>query len=83
MYFTDRGIEELAERRGDEQVTLDWLASRLQTFVDLNPEFETAVERLAKAGLADMTTQGGQAEAGSGRGGKRPALRPAYGGGYR
>jgi len=24
-----------------------WLADRLQAFVDLNPEFETAVERLA------------------------------------
>lgn len=47
MYFTDRGIEELQERRGDEQVSLAWLAQRLQTFVDLNPEFETAVERLA------------------------------------
>jgi hypothetical protein len=47
MYFTDRGIEELAQRRGDEQVTLDWLAERLREFVDLNPEFETPVERLA------------------------------------
>jgi hypothetical protein len=47
MYFTDRGIEELAERRGGEQVTLDWLSERLREFVDLNPEFETPVERLA------------------------------------
>ena len=47
MYFTDRGIEELEQRRGDEQVSLAWLAERLQTFVDLNPEFEDAVERLA------------------------------------
>ena len=47
MYFTDRGIEELDERRGDEQVTLGWLAERLRDFVDANPEFETAVERLA------------------------------------
>jgi hypothetical protein len=47
MYFTDRGIEELAQRRGDEQVTLDWVAERLREFVDLNPEFETPVERLA------------------------------------
>jgi hypothetical protein len=47
MYFTDRGIEELASRRGEEQVSLEWLAGRLQIFVDLNPEFETAVERLA------------------------------------
>ncbi len=47
MYFTDRGIEELAQRRGDEQVSLSWLADRLQAFVDTHPEFETAVERLA------------------------------------
>jgi hypothetical protein len=47
MYFTDRGIEELAQRRGDEGVTFEWLADRLRTFVDLNPEFETPVERLA------------------------------------
>ena len=47
VYFTDRGIEELIERRGEEEVSLEWLAGRLQSFVDLNPEFETAVERLA------------------------------------
>ena len=47
MYFTDRGIEELEKRRGDEEVSLAWLADRLQEFTDLNPEFETAVERLA------------------------------------
>jgi hypothetical protein len=45
--FTDRGIEELEQRRGEESVTLGWLAAHLQTFVDLNPEFETATERLA------------------------------------
>jgi hypothetical protein len=47
MYFTDKGIEELDERRGEETVTLAWLAERLRTFVDLNPEFEVSVERLA------------------------------------
>jgi hypothetical protein len=47
VYFTDRGIEELRERRGEEQVTFDWLADRLRTFVDLNPDFEVPVERLA------------------------------------
>jgi hypothetical protein len=47
VYFTDRGIEELVERRGAEEVTLEWLAARLQAFVDAHPEFETAVERLA------------------------------------
>ena len=47
MYFTDQGIDELDDRRGDEQVTMSWLAERLRDFVDLNPEFETAVDRLA------------------------------------
>ena len=47
MYFTDRGIEELVERRGGETVTLEWVGEQLRTFVDLNPEFETAVERFA------------------------------------
>ncbi len=46
MYFTDRGIEEL-ERRGDEQVSVAWLAERLREFVDQFPDFETAVDRLA------------------------------------
>jgi hypothetical protein len=47
MYFTDRGIEELTDRRGDEQVSLAWLAERLRDFVDLNPGFDVAVDRLA------------------------------------
>jgi hypothetical protein len=47
MYFTDRGIEELAQRRGEEAVSLEWLAERLRDFVDLNPEFETPIERFA------------------------------------
>ena len=47
MYFTDRGFEELQSRRGDEQVTFAWLAEQLTTFVDLNPDFEVPVERLA------------------------------------
>ncbi|WP_432557924.1 DUF6104 family protein [Granulicoccus sp. GXG6511] len=47
MYFTDRGIEELESRRGDEEVSFLWLGEQLRTFVDLNPEFETPVERLA------------------------------------
>ena len=47
MYFTDAGIEELDDRRGDERVSMTWLAGRLRDFVDLNPEFETAVDRLA------------------------------------
>jgi hypothetical protein len=47
MYFTDRGLEELVSRRGEEEVSLAWLAERLQEFVDLHPDFEVPVERLA------------------------------------
>jgi hypothetical protein len=47
VYFTDRGIEELQARKGEEEVSVDWLADRLREFVDLNPEFETPIERLA------------------------------------
>ena len=47
VYFTDRGIEELEERRGEEEVSMTWLAERLRAFVDLNPGFDVAVDRLA------------------------------------
>ena len=47
LYFTDRGIEELEERRGTEQVALSWLAERLRDFVDENPDAEATVDRLA------------------------------------
>jgi hypothetical protein len=47
MYFTDRGIEELEKRRGEEEVSLAWIADRLKEFVDLNPDFEIPVERFA------------------------------------
>jgi hypothetical protein len=47
VYFTDRGIEELQKRRGDETLTWYEVAEQLRSFVDLNPEFETAIERLA------------------------------------
>jgi hypothetical protein len=47
MYFTDRGIEELETRRGEESVTLAWVADQLRTFVDLNPEYEIPLERFA------------------------------------
>ncbi|TCO65757.1 DUF6104 family protein [Actinocrispum wychmicini] len=56
MYFTDRGIEELEERRGDEEVTLGWLAEKLRAFVDANPDFEEAVERLATFLARDEAT---------------------------
>jgi hypothetical protein len=47
MYSTDRGIEELEERRGEETLSVRWLAERMTTFVDLNPEFEIPMERFA------------------------------------
>lgn len=47
MYFTDRGLEELMVRRGEEQFSVEWLAEQLRIFTDLNPEFEAAVDRLA------------------------------------
>ena len=36
MYFTDRGIEELASGAADDEVSLGWLAERLREFVDLD-----------------------------------------------
>lgn len=47
MYFTDRGLEELADRRGEEMVSIAWLAERLRDFTDAHPEFETPIERFA------------------------------------
>jgi hypothetical protein len=47
MYFTDRGIEELAARRGEDEVTLGWLAQKLTEFIDVHPEHEAAIDRLA------------------------------------
>ena len=47
MYFTDRGIEELVTRRGEEEVSLEWLGERLATFVDQFPDFEVAMDRFA------------------------------------
>jgi hypothetical protein len=47
MYFTDRGIEELERRRGEDEVDLGWVADRMREFVDLNPEFEIPMERFA------------------------------------
>lgn len=47
MYFTDRGIEELEARRGDEEVSVAWVADQLRAFVDVHPEFEAAIERFA------------------------------------
>jgi hypothetical protein len=59
MYFTDRGIEELEERRGAEQVALGWLAERLRDFVDDHPNAESTVDALASwlARLDDDTDE--------------------------
>jgi hypothetical protein len=65
VYFTDRGIEELADRRGEEEVSFDWLADRLREFVDLNPEFEVPVERLA-TWLARLDDEDDEDDAGLG-----------------
>ena len=41
MYFTDRGIEELVERRGEESVTLEWVGDQLKNFADgMDPDVE-------------------------------------------
>jgi hypothetical protein len=47
MYFTDRGLEELEERRGGDRVTLGWLAERLREFIDLHPGAASPVDALA------------------------------------
>ena len=46
MYFTDRGIEELEDRHGEEPTTFAAPADLLRHFVDLNPQFEVAIDRL-------------------------------------
>jgi len=40
MYASDSGFEELNRRRGAEEVALEWLALRMQHYVDLHPESE-------------------------------------------
>jgi hypothetical protein len=47
VYFTDRGIEEPGERRGEDQVTPGWLAARLQAFAGLHPGSGVPADRLA------------------------------------
>ena len=37
----------MIKRRGEEEVSLEWIALRLQEFTDDFPEFEIAVERFA------------------------------------
>ena len=40
-------LQQLSQRRGDEEVTLTWLAERLTEFVDVFPESAAEVDRLA------------------------------------
>jgi hypothetical protein len=42
-----RGLEELAGRRREEELSITWLAERLREFVDAYPEYEVPVDRLA------------------------------------
>ena len=56
MYVTDRGIEEPVERRGTESVSLEWVGEQLRTFVDMNPELETAIERSPRGWPATTRT---------------------------
>ena len=42
MYASDHGLEELARRRGEEEVSLAWLAEQLRTYLDLHPGDEDA-----------------------------------------
>jgi hypothetical protein len=70
VYFTDRGLEELEERRGEDRVTLGWLAERLREFIDLHPDAQSPVDALASwlarldddpddlAGLTDLSDAG-------------------------
>jgi Family of unknown function (DUF6104) len=47
LYFTDRGIEELDDRRGEEEVSFGWLAERLREYVDSHPQAEATIDSLA------------------------------------
>ena len=47
MYFTDRGLDELEDLRADDEVAVEWLVARMREFIDLHPEYEAAVDRLA------------------------------------
>ncbi|MET7780060.1 DUF6104 family protein [Streptomyces sp. NPDC005388] len=47
---TDRGIEELEKRCGEEEVTFEWLSVCRPEFVDLNMEFEATEDRAGAFG---------------------------------
>ena len=63
-------------RRGEEEVSLAWLAERLRGFVDLNPDFEVAVDRLA-TWLASADDEDDDRARSAGRLGSAPPGRPA------
>lgn len=47
MYASDRGIDELAQRRADDTFSVVWLAERMRAFVDLHPDLETTIDSFA------------------------------------
>ncbi len=47
MYDSDRGIEELLQRREGESLAVEWVAEQMRTFVDLYPNWEDSIGRLA------------------------------------
>jgi hypothetical protein len=47
VYFTDRGLEELVDRRGGETFSTEWLAARLTDFIDENPEAAETIDSFA------------------------------------
>jgi hypothetical protein len=80
MYFTDRGIEELDDRRGEEQVSIGWLAERLRDFVDEHPDAESTIDGLASwLARLDDDEDAGMLAAGPDDGGPAGS-RPAVGG---
>jgi hypothetical protein len=57
VYLTDRGSGELGERQGEEKVNAGLAGSAPGGFVDLHPEFDVPVGRLA-AWLARADDEG-------------------------
>ncbi len=47
MYSSDYGLDELLRRRPGEEVSVEWLADRMQTYIDLHPHAESAINAFA------------------------------------
>lgn len=47
MYASDRGLEELLERRGEEEVAIAWLVDRLREYIDYRPQSESTLNGFA------------------------------------